>query len=275
MKRCSLYFFRTDRGKKSEWLDSSLRTTQMQTEAIPDSGTLMLRAPFFYTDQQRICTTQELLHQISMFYCPDIYAYSILSARTILSEAHKRGILETTVNPGKFFVHPAALIRNPSMFSHFFGISRSPHFSELLSGLLASHDAHHSVLVRVCHSSGVDTTKWIAFLRGLCLCIAVGDPLISQVTYVMEDLLLGSGAHDVLTIPGEYHERGIFLAELLLEAGVEFGLISVLQLSLSIHQQFFTETPYAVSKRVAVCFTRSERRFLDWNLRCLNGKWWK
>ncbi|KAH9600584.1 hypothetical protein LSM04_002262 [Trypanosoma melophagium] len=275
MKRCYLYLFRTVRSDKYAWLDSSNQTREMQADAISNSDTLILRAPFFFTDQQRISTTEESLHRISMFYRPDIYAYSIFGARTILAEAHKRGILDPTVNPGRFFVHPVALIRNLSMFSQFFGINRSPPFSELLSELLAAHDAHHSVLVRVCHSNGVDTAKWIPFLRGLCLCIAAGDPLISEVTYVVEDLLLGSVAHNVLTIPGEYHERGIFLAEVLLEAGVEFGSMSVIQLSLGIHQQFFTETPYAVSKRVAICFTKSERRFLDWNLRCLDGRWWK
>ncbi|KEG08549.1 hypothetical protein DQ04_06931010 [Trypanosoma grayi] len=245
-------------------------------EGNSDDAAVTLHTPFADVSRLHVGAPEEAVRRISLFYRPEVHAYGLLSAAVILDEAYRRGILERRVDPAKFLVHPMALIRNPSMFSQFFGADRAPLFSDLLCDLLAQHDAAQSPLVLACRSQSVNAGRWIPFLRGLSLCVAASDPVASQATTVIEDLLLGGGGgggtHNSLAVPGDYHDRGVSVADMLMEAAVEFGLISLSLLSLSVYRQFLPETPYAVSKRFALCTTRSERRQLDWNVRCLAAR---
>ncbi|RNF00844.1 uncharacterized protein Tco025E_08724 [Trypanosoma conorhini] len=276
MQRClAPLLHRIERVGRAAWAHDACRAkgNRQEGEVYSEVDEAALRHPFSSSPVlSRLMTTEEALRRISSVYRPDTYAYGLFSARVLLHEARDRGLLDPGIDAGRFFVHPVTLIRHPEMFSQFFGADRSPFFSEMLQQLLAAHDAADSPVVRMCALQGVDTAGWVPFLRGLCLCVIVGDPILSEAGFVIEDLLLGGIPHDSLSIPGEYSERGVSVADMLLEAATELGSLRLSELSLSVYRQFIAETPYAVSKRLAVCVTQSERRHLDWNLRCLSRK---
>lgn len=277
MRRCCLFFCRSARKDGcSGWFNDMVRREEVRLQdTFFECDAVALRPPFSSSATvllPRISTTEAAVRRISSFYRPDIYSYSFFSGAVLFSEALRLGLVDTRVDATKFFVHPAAVIRRPEMFLHFFGTDRSRVFSELLERLLAAHDVERSPVVRMCLSQGVDAAKWVPFLRGLCLCVTAGDPIVSEVTFVLEDILLGGVASDVLSVSGDYNSRGVAVADMLMEAAVEFGVVSVSELSLSVYRQFVLsqQTPYAVGKRLAVCITQSERRWLDWNLRCFS-----
>ncbi|EAN94716.1 hypothetical protein, conserved [Trypanosoma cruzi] len=276
MQACRQFLrHRIKRGGHTAWVcEVSLAEMSKQGEGIFSEGdTTALRPPFSSAPvARRLTTTEEAVRRISLFYSPHTYAYGLLSALVLFDEAKRRGLLDPKVDAGKFFVHPMALVRHPEMFSQFFGPERSQFFSAMLQQLLAVHDAEYSSVVRVCRSQGVDATRWIPFLRGLCLCVIAGDPILSEASFVIEDLILNGVLHDGLSVPGDYNDRGVSVADMLMEAAVELGSARLSELSLSVYRQFLPETPYAVSKRLALCITRGERRHLDWNLRCLPRK---
>ncbi|RNF00701.1 hypothetical protein TraAM80_07433 [Trypanosoma rangeli] len=275
MHRCGSLLHRIEKVGRAAWVHgaSLAKETRHEGDSFSEVDTTALCFPFSSSSvSSRLMTTEEALRRISSFYRPDTYAYSLLSTHLLFHEARDRGFLELNVDARGFFVHPATLIRHPEMFSHFFGVERSPFFSEMLQQLLATHDAEKSPVVQECHSQGVDPAAWVPFLRGLCLCVIVGDPILSEVGFVIEDLLLRGALHKSLSIPGEHNERGISIAGMLLEAAVELGSVRLSELSLCVYRQFLAETSYAVSKRLAVCFTQNERRQLDWDVRCLSRK---
>ncbi|ESL11869.1 hypothetical protein TRSC58_00372 [Trypanosoma rangeli SC58] len=272
---CGSLLHRIERVGRVAWaLEASLaKEAWHEGDSFSEVDTTALRFPFSTSSvSSRLMPTEEALRRISSFYRPDTYAYGLLSGHVLLHEARDRGFLEPNVDASGFFVHPATLIRHPEMFSQFFGVERSPFFSGMLQQLLVTHDAEKSPVMRECRLQGVDPAAWVPFLRGLCLCVIVGDPILSEVGFVIEDLLLGGALHNSLSVPGEYSERGISIAAMLLEAAAELGSVRLSELSLYVYRQFLTETSYAVSKRLVVCITQTERRQLDWNVRCLSRK---
>ncbi|KAG8344015.1 hypothetical protein TRVL_05151 [Trypanosoma vivax] len=274
--RCLFRRFSQNIGR-TQFVDLSLERDQLNQDMDLGLDFGFWNSPFshYRKDAHRLCSSKEAMKRISASYVPHVYAYGLLEGSEIIESAVERNIVDPSINSKRFMVHPRALICHPSKFSTYFGPSRSPAFIELLEELLTQYDMTKDSVVKKCCSLGADIEKWVPFLRGLCLCVVAGDPIASQAGFVIEDSLHRNTKEVLLPISGDYNQRGILTADMLMAASVEFCLLSVAIQSVSLYLQFVPEIPLFVSKRIALCFTRSERQSLEWSFRCTESDCWQ
>ncbi|CBH18226.1 hypothetical protein, conserved [Trypanosoma brucei gambiense DAL972] len=271
MKVCRPFCQFTQKCSRRSWVERTFGAERKEASSASEDNDLWSMHLPFSSGTAPPCgySTTEAVRLISLPYHPHVYAYCLFESRLIFERAVLHGAIAPNVKPSQFFVHPISVIRHPEKFKLFFGEERSDVLLRLLVDLLGEYDGDDRSVVQKCRAKGVSNENWVPFLRGLGLCLAMGDIASSQATFVMEDCITGGGADCGLSLPGSYEKRGSVAAELLMEASVELGSLTLANLSLSLYRQFLPEVPLTASKKVTICTTRCERRFLEWNQRCL------
>lgn len=212
----------------------------------------------------RLVSEVQLTTSFINFYDPFVYAYCSFDVPSITTMAAAMDITATDLCTVSVY----QAIHRTSSLSTVMGSERLEALTRVLSALSAERDANSfSLQLNYPFHSFL-----FPLLRGICVCASVDDPLSAQAGFVLSALLAGDHLGSNLHIEGDYEERGLTLARMLLCTAREFGSVPVLLASLTLHQQHGLAVDYTVSKQIAFTLTAAERRRLDWRLKGSRSK---
>lgn len=197
-----------------------------------------------------------------------VFSYCIFDVAILLHTARAMGAADLLESPESLMLSPRRLVQCHHTANEI-GSERLGQLARVLEVLLTEHEATPRSVTRAAEQCHVTCSQLVPFLRGVCLCTAVGHPFVPQVAYVLEALQTHGVVSPQLFLDGSYLQRQQTLARLLLCSAKEFGSAAVLYTALQLMSQQPMNAPdvYAVARSTTCAFAKEDRRLLDWALK--------
>ncbi|CUG90346.1 Hypothetical protein, putative [Bodo saltans] len=225
-----------------------------------------------------------MINTVLSYYSPSLYAYGMFETIDIVEQMVICGLIDSTVTTSEagamrgetelgatvaaWFVSPAVAWRHPGLLPSLMGRSRWESTSLLLEWMLRNHDISVSPLRRA-STIFCQNDLWCQFLRGMAAYGLLSSELAPFLPVVIEAAIKNNLKEHAL--PGDVRDRAHAVSTLLLEASVEYGSPTLLDLSLEVCSQFSIPTDFNIMLRVQQSFSKTGRRGNDWALRSSGG----
>lgn len=215
-------------------------------------------------------SVQEQFDYLCRQYNPALYSYGLFDCMDIVYHATLAGLVPDTAvktSIASWFLHPAIAWKHPGALIRAVGEERWQCLQQVLRRLLSEHDETIAPVTRFTSTAPVlDAAQWTTFLRSIVSVGLLTPESAMMIPFVVEAAVAGE-LRGRGQIQASAADRAHWVAKGLLEAAVEYGSNSMLDLSLELHRKHRLPTDYATMRRVEQCIQKAGRRSLDWNLR--------